>query len=125
MCVQIEAGDGLPSGQLHVVLVVPGLRIHEHRLEIVFAAEIVLRQWRADVGAVRLRADESHPSVEASLAEGLRGGCTGQTASDDDESLIFRHDPASQLLMFDSAPPTLSAREPPSKHPANAQILVP
>jgi hypothetical protein len=80
----VEAGGGLAGAQVGV-LRVPVLVDGEHRRAVGVAAEVVLRQRRALVGAVGFAGDDGEVAVVAFAAEGLRGGGGGEAAADDDE----------------------------------------
>ena len=103
----IDAGDPDPEAELDVVLGVVVGGVDELVLEALLAPEVSLRQRRAIVRELRLRADELDGAVEAALAQSGGGAGPGQRSSDDDEPLMFHRAARGTVV-----PPSLSAYHP-------------
>ncbi len=85
--VAVQRPDRGPQPQVDLVLGVPAVLVHEDLLVGRGAEQVLLRQRRSLVGAVRLGTDQRDGAVEALVTQRLRRLGPGQSGSDDDDPL--------------------------------------
>ena len=82
----VERLDRRLGAQLDRVLLVPGrVLLQVDRVAVGLAAQVVLAQRRALVGALGLGAQQDDAAVESRVAQGLRGLAARHAGADDDE----------------------------------------